>query len=229
MISTNASNDVAAGDAVVAAPCCDASANGGIEPCTPANAPRAAIHTLLDRDISETELQENTRWVSQPALATKRCDRRILLFMVSGELLAVPATGVSRVIAPIPVARIPHRSNSVVRGLGSVGGELVLVADLANLLQLPPPVETSRPEATKRRRMIVVGPERDRWAFQVDDSLGVDSFDQSTFLSPPITIEQAVVHYADAIVPVSRDERGDRYATLLDIQSLISNLRRLLS
>ncbi len=229
MISIYPTVAVAVGDAAVTAPSPEALSSGTSEACPVENAPRAAIHTLLDRDISETELLENTRWVSQPVLATKRCDRRILLFMISGELLAVPATGVSRVIAPIPVARIPHRSNSVVRGLGSVGGELVLVADLANLLQLPPPVETSRPEATKRRRMIVVGPERDRWAFQVDDSLGVDSFDQSTFLSPPITIEQAVVHYADAIVPVSRDERGDRYATLLDIQSLISNLRRLLS
>jgi chemotaxis signal transduction protein len=201
-----------------------------------AHAPSAqrAIRELLDRPISDEALRENTTWVSQAVDLERRRTTGVLLFQLGNETLGLRASHVARVVVPVPLARVPHKPSEVLLGLACINGEMVVAADLARMLEVP----LDGANDVRRQRFLVCGPERDRWALPVTAVHGVTSFDPSTFRAPPITVGQAVIHYAEAIVPVTDDhalegaqpERGgERLATLLSLELLLGNLRRLLS
>ncbi len=128
---------------------------------------------------------------------------------------------VARVQPEAPVHRIPHRSNDVIRGLCNIDGELVLTAALERLLQIStdaPPADDNAD--SDQRRMVVIGEQGERWAFAVDAVLVVDRFEAETLRALPVTVERALVHYTESLVPFA-----DGQAAVLDSKRLVSGLQ----
>ena len=183
------------------------------------NVAGGAILRLLDRPLSSEDLRDATERVARlPEVADKDI-ARLLVFQVGDELLACETLQVAQVVLAASVHRVPFRTNKIVRGLCSLGGELLLCADLARLLELGEQAGTAAP-ATSERRMIVLGDERNRWVVEVDVVGGVTSVPQSSIRRPPITVDAAGERYTKGLVTLK-----GRVAALLDIERILSGFQ----
>ena len=120
-----------------------------------------AIQRLLDQPLSSEELRDATERVARPLQPPEKKVLRLLVFRLHDQPFAVEARYVLKVTRAAEVHRIPHRTNTIVRGLCHLDGELLLCADLANLLELelrPDQVSSSEASvagAVDSRRMVV--------------------------------------------------------------------------
>ena len=178
-----------------------------------------AILRLLDRPLSSDDLREATDRVARPPEIAEKDVVRLLVFQVGDELLACESLQVSQVVLAAAVHRIPHRTNKIVRGLCSVGGELLLCADLARLLDLNEPTATAVP-LQRQRQMIVLGEERNRWVVEVDAVAGVTSVPLNSIRKPPITVDAAAARYTKGLVRLDR-----RVSALLDVERILSGFQ----
>jgi chemotaxis signal transduction protein len=194
---------------------------------TPGTAPDAATHAsailrLLDRPIGQAELDAGTALAARPEDAGRGQAIRLLLFRIGDEAAAIPAKQLRRVTPLARPSPIPHRSSRVLRGICNIRGEIVLCADLHRLLGLPDRVETAVPQETSAdpRRMVVIGPPDNSWAFEVDALLGVESVDPASFRAPPITVEYSLGDFTLGVTEI-----GGRSVTILDGERLLGGFK----
>jgi chemotaxis-related protein WspD len=96
----------------------------------------------------------------------------VLLFQLGGLRLALP-TRVASAIAPVlHIARIPHRSGTVLLGVAAFRGEILPCCSLTRILDLPAPTEQT---STAGRTLILEEAAGRRWAVPIDGVLGVRS------------------------------------------------------
>ena len=163
-----------------------------------------AILQLLDRPVSDADLAAGADLAAQPAAARGTRRMGLLMFRVGDESAAVPATLLRRVT---PIARtrpIPHVRTGVLRGICNIRGELLLCADLHRLLGLPPRKnpESTANESSDRRRMVVLGPADNSWAFEVDAIISIAYIDPAGIRPAPVTVEFAMGSYTSGLVMV---------------------------
>jgi chemotaxis-related protein WspD len=148
-----------------------------------------------------------------------------LVFRVGEELLALDALHVREVHRPARVHRMPGRSNDVFLGIASFRGELVLCASLRALLGIEPAPAPAGERGRDVARMVVV--ERrgaERWAFRVDEVLGVRREDSAHVLPAQVTVAKSSVHFTNGLV-----DFGDARAARLDADRLFAGFLRSLS
>lgn len=184
----------------------DATASGG------------AILRLLDKPIGPADLDAGTALAARPLDARHAQSIRLLIFRIGEESAALPAERLRRVTPLARPSPVPNRTSRVLRGICNIRGEIVLCADLHRLLGLPSRVEPVVPQepSADRRRMIVVGPPDNSWAFEVDALLGIESVDPATFRAPPVTVEYSLGEYTLGVTDV-----GGRCVTVLDCERLL--------
>ena len=91
----------------------------------------------------------------------------ILLFQLGPLRLALPTKVASAVSPVLHIARIPHRSGTVLLGLVAFRGEILPCCSLARLLDVAP-------TATGAARMLILQESHGRlWAVPVDAVLGI--------------------------------------------------------
>jgi chemotaxis-related protein WspD len=96
----------------------------------------------------------------------------ILLFQLGELRLALP-THVASAVAPVlHIARIPHRSGTVLLGVAAFRGEILPCCSLSRILDLPVSTEQV---ATAGRTLILDESSGRRWAVPIDGVLGVRS------------------------------------------------------
>jgi chemotaxis signal transduction protein len=106
--------------------------------------------------------------VSAATLATRAGS--ILLFQVGDLRLALP-TRVAFAVAPVlHIARIPHRSGTVLLGVAAFRGEVLPCCSLTRILDLPG--SATQTSATGRTLILEESAGR-RWAVPIDGVLGV--------------------------------------------------------
>lgn len=172
----------------------------------PASAPAAngeAILRLLNRPVPAADVEANSRLAAHPGDPASGQSARFLLFRIDEESAALPARVLRRVT---PVARpipIPHRTTGVLRGVCNIRGELVLCGDLRRLLGLPARDGAPRPDqSADLRRMVVLGPADDSWAFEVDALLGVESVDPGAFRAAPVTVGYSIADFTTGVADI---------------------------
>ena len=178
----------------------------------------AAIQRLLDKPLSIGDLREHTRRVATPLQIAEKDLVRLLVFQMGEELMAWKAFEVHQVTRATRVHRIPHRSNTIIRGLCNLDGTLMLCADLARLLELS--VNNGPSKENEQPWMIVLGDEKNRWAVEVDSVKGVVTVPQHAFRRPPITVNASLACYTTNLVPFDQGT-----AALLDMQRVVSGFQ----
>lgn len=182
-----------------------------------------AMGRLLDRVLSAEDLALQTREVAASVEPEQGDRASVLVVEVGGERFGLPGSLVRRVVPPAAVHRIPHRSNSVLRGLCNLGGQLLLTGSLEALMELAPASGTA---AT--RRMLILADPAGAWAVEVDRVHGVVMVERTQFRDPPATVRAARDRFSDRLFPDPFTERGDRIA-LLDAERLLQGLARSLA
>jgi chemotaxis signal transduction protein len=131
----------------------------------PAKAKRTAT-SLFDRPLPPGYRDELRTALAERPLEQKTQAGSVLLMMLGGVGFALP-TRVAAAIAPtLHIARIPHRSGTVLLGLAAFRGDLLPCASLARLLGLE-----ARPGGTARTLILEESPSR-RWATPIDAVIG---------------------------------------------------------
>lgn len=151
-------------------------------------------------------------------------DRAAVLFRLGNQWLALGPDELAEVHPWVPVRRVPGRTNTILRGLVSLRGQLHLCADLHALLGVAFEAPQGLPGRAPRgaqARLLVVGPESDRWTFEVDEVCGVESYASRDMLPPQSTVAKALVHITDGVIPL-----GGRLAAHIAPDRLLDSLRR---
>lgn len=195
----------------------------------------AAGRILLEREFSaEMGQQASLRYALPTADSTKRQGTSFTVFRVGSEWLAVPTRMIERVGDPVPVRRIPHRSNPVLRGMGNFFGEIELVVSLEALLGIEStaqsePLARGRKQGRPIPRMLLLGREAGKIAFVVAEVLGTWRQDEGQMGAVPSTLARTLLRYVHATmaVPVGETDasaRGDGVQRKLSVGVLDMSL-----
>jgi chemotaxis-related protein WspD len=178
----------------------------------------ARMRALLDRPLAAADIAESTALVAAPAEARGGATRSLLMFRSGDETLAIDAAAAHRVVRASVVRRVPHRSNEVFAGIANVGGDLLPVARLGTALGIG--------ASGTGTHFIVIGPVSQRWAFGVDEVLGVRRIDDATLLPPPATVRHAADGCTAHLVALEAERA---HASVLDATRLALLFARSLS
>ncbi len=197
------------------------------------------MRELFAKPLSEADLDAATKALASPIVEAGLDRTSLLLVECGGERMAFRAADVARVIANAPRHRVPHRSNSVFRGIANHEGELLLCFALERALglgsttapaaasspapsrsPLPSPAPSRSPlpspaADTPSRPLVVIEESRRRWAIEVDRIFGVEDLDAAELRSPPLTLSAAHSGCTDSLARV-----GGREVIVLDAQAL---------
>ncbi|MBS7539517.1 chemotaxis protein CheW [Ancylobacter lacus] len=198
----------------------DGNATAGAEGGTGAPAAGAAGR-LLDRPLPPGYREEWTRHFARrmdedvPVAEAAR-ERRVLVFRLADEWLALPAEVVQEITEPRPVHSLPHRDNALVLGIVNVRGELLVQVSLATLLGIGP--RRSRPAGERTPafpRLVVIGGGGHRTAFAADEVHGLHTAAAKDVLDLPATVGKASSAFAAAIIAWNGTTVGELDARLV--------------
>jgi chemotaxis-related protein WspD len=142
--------------------------------------PALSAASLFERPLPPGYRDELQTLVAAPAAEITRRTGSLLLFQLGDLRLALP-TRVASAIAPVlHIARIPHRSGTVLLGVAAFRGEIMPCCSLARILDLPQTQQRSSEEddsipteSPTARTLILEEATGRRWAVPIDGVLGV--------------------------------------------------------
>ena len=163
----------------------------------------AAGQQLFEREAPPEYLDEWTRQLAEVDAATATETRRLLVFRIGPEWLALDARAVVEVVEPRRIHRVPHRTDRLLLGLANIRGELQLCISLARVAgdrlgrrsRSPSP---PRPPG-RRQRLLVAEQDQNRWVFPVDEVEGVHRIPAGAMENLPHTVERSPRYYSQAL------------------------------
>lgn len=196
-----------------------------------------AARAFFDRPAPPGYLADWTRQLAREDESTGDDARRVLIFRLGGEWLALDVRALAEVTDVRPVHRIPHRTDDLLVGLVNIRGQLHPCASMHALLGVAP--ETDRPEdeaggdraakgpsdgAARRAqpRLVVVQDGVESWAFEADEVLHVRTIPVAWLGVVPATVARAADSFSRALF-----ERDGRTVGLLDEGRVLAALRSL--
>ena len=154
----------------------------------------------LDRVLPDDDRQAWTRHYAGPRPDTRRPACAVLVFRVGAEWLALPAASIKEVSEPI--LTLPRRRAGGALGLVNLHGDLIVHVSLAQLLEIDAREPLSGAGAARAvRRLVVVGDEIRRLAFDVDEVSQLHRYDPSELRHVPSTLPRSVVSYVAGVLP----------------------------
>jgi chemotaxis-related protein WspD len=176
-----------------------------------------AGRTLLDQPAPTGYLDE---WAAELADSEPEVDAAtvsVVIFRVGDERFALPTAAFAEAVERRPVHRIPHRGGGVLLGVANIGGELQLCVSLAALLG----IAAAPTGSGVRPRLAVIEHDGERWAFPVDELIGVRRIAERDLAAPPATIARDAAALTQAVFG-----DGASQVAFLDVEPLCAALRK---
>jgi len=126
---------------------------------------------LFDRPLPPGYRDELRALVADQPAPPPRRTGSILIFRLGELRLALPTRVASAVAPVLHIARIPHRSGTVLLGLASFRGEILPCCSLSRILDIPSTADQTQ-SVTARTLILEEAPGR-LWAVPIDGVLGV--------------------------------------------------------
>jgi chemotaxis-related protein WspD len=147
---------------------------------------------LLDRDVPEDSLREQTAHVAARERLINRGTKSIVIFRIGVEWLGLATDVFQEVAEECQVHTLPHRRDGILSGLVNVRGELLLCVALGTLLGLEPSLERTETERKMLRpHLLVCNRKGDRLAFSVAEIFGIHRFNPENLRDVPATLAKA--------------------------------------
>jgi chemotaxis-related protein WspD len=144
--------------------------------------------TLFDREMPGDYRRELSEELAQVVSAVVEDAVSVLVFRAASEWFALPSA-VFQEVAPYQKAYfVPFRSGELLAGLVNVNGELLLCVSLEAALGIPID-EKAAPDG--KPRLCVVRAGRERFAFGVDEALGVRRISAGRLQPVPATLAKS--------------------------------------
>jgi len=156
----------------------------------------SAAARLLDREIPEGYLDENTEIVSAQKHVVEAGIKSVVVFRLGLEWLSLSTDIVQEVAERSGIHKLPHHINGNLHGLINVRGELLLCVALEVLLGLERPSEADRPNnQVTGEHLLVCNRGGDKLAFFVSEVHGVYRFHPREMKEVPATVSGAAATY----------------------------------
>lgn len=171
---------------------------------------------LLDRPLPAGYREE---WALRFAEGAEDRDaaqeiQRIIVFRLGAEWLGLPTEICHEVAELRRVHSVPHRRNGVVQGIVNVRGELLISISLAELLGTEVSASPGGPTGSQRR-LLVIGREDHRVAFEVDEVHGIHAYREQDSSPVPATIGKSAATLTTSMVAWQGRAVGCLEATML--------------
>lgn len=181
----------------------------------------SAASALLDQFLPDGEVEERSASFSERKQNHAQEAQSAIVFRLSSEWLALPASCVLEVSEPHPIHSLPNHSVDAVLGVVNIRGELLVCVSLAKLLGLSQ--ETKRPTNARNiyPRLLVITGEGGRLVLPVDEVHGLHRFDPAKLKPLPFTAANAAMRFTTALLPWNHHMVG-----CLDDQLLVYTVNR---
>lgn len=174
--------------------------------------------TLFDREMPEDYRHEVSQEFAAAAVAVAEETESVLVLRVGSEWFALRTQVFDDISAYQRPYVLPFRSGALLAGLVNVNGELLLCISLEAALGLQPEEKT---KPSGRSRLCVVGNGRERFAFGVDQILGLRRVPCLRLQPVPVTLAKSPCAQA-----ISCFEVDGRNVGLIDEKRLFDSLNR---
>ncbi len=152
---------------------------------------RLAGRQLLDRPMPDDYRTGLTQRLAEKPPARQTDTLRFLVFRVASVWLALPSSCFEQTLSPVPIVRVPARSNRHFLGLVNTHGELQLCFTLEHFIG-PDPDEVAVVQSTRAfARLLVVRLQGQRWVFSADEVLGTIETPRAVLQKLPANIEKS--------------------------------------
>ena len=122
---------------------------------------------LFEHPLPEGYRDELKELMSADLPASPRGSGSLLVFQLGPMRLALPTRIAAAVAPPLHIARVPHRSGTVLLGLVAFRGEILPCCSLTRLLDVP------QAQAAYGRTLILQESPTRRWAVPIDAVIGI--------------------------------------------------------
>jgi len=179
-----------------------------------------AGRSLFDREVPGEFLDEWTRNITSVKEPETRDAFSVIVFRVAGEWLALKTVYLQETTNPRPVHSVPFRTNKVFRGLVNINGELLLCVSVGDLTEAAKG-EQAPAESTAAKRMLVINKQGERYAFSVEEILGIYRISVGDLQKPPVTLTRSPSGVVETVFDLN-----DRKVGLLGEEKLLHALKR---
>jgi len=176
---------------------------------------------LLEREPPPDYVNDWTALLSRSNQATLIKTESILAFRVGDEFLAIAVSLIKEIVEMGRMHRVPHKHNSVIKGLVSIRGELKLCVSIGGLLGIKKgELEYfDRHRIRYSERLVVIVKGDDEFVFPVSEVIGIRRVDPSALQNAPSTISNSMSSYISGIYKID-----DGYIGRLDEDKLFTGL-----
>jgi chemotaxis-related protein WspD len=151
----------------------------------------AAGRQMLERTVPADYRDEWTKRFAQPKQAAETRSDSALLFRLGDEWLAIDSRCVSEVAKMHQIHSIPHRSDTLVKGLVNIRGTLKLCVSLGSILHLGKGCEPHTTDHEILERMILIEDDDHSFVFPVSEVEGIIHYANQQVRALPATLAQA--------------------------------------
>jgi chemotaxis-related protein WspD len=157
-----------------------------------------AAHRLLDRPVPAEYRREWTAHFAEKEKLSAPARTSAVLFRIGNEWLAFPTEAFQEVAERRQVHSLPHRRESIVRGLVNIRGELLICISLGRLLG----IEERALEADDCplcERFMAIAWDGSRFVFPVGEVHGVERFHLEELREPPAALARSSARHAQGV------------------------------
>jgi chemotaxis-related protein WspD len=144
--------------------------------------------TLFDREMLEDYRREVSEELAAATTAAAEDTVSVVIFRIGSEWFALRTIVFHEIAVSQKAYVLPFRSGGILAGMVNVNGELLLCVSLQAALGLPP---EAKKEPGGRLRLCVVGAGHERFAFGVNEILGVRRVSSASLRTVPVTLAKS--------------------------------------
>jgi len=175
------------------------------------NCPRyeSAGRNLLDREPPGNYIEELTEMIARPETKKDGLQKSVMVFRLGSEWLSLPVNLFVELTRPLPIRRVPHRSNSVFLGLVSIRGDIQMCFSAGNLLGVQSAeAGKTTPASGMLLRFCFVSKHGRKWAFPVDEVCGLYNYAENEVQPVPVNVAKTMQKYTVGIIDVNKRQTG---------------------
>ncbi|HED19876.1 MAG TPA: chemotaxis protein CheW [Gammaproteobacteria bacterium] len=181
----------------------------------------AAGRRMLERPVPAAYRQEWTERFAHVKHNHQDSSRSVLLFRLGDEWLALDSMFINEITPIRAIHSLPHRGNSLVKGLVNIRGELKICISIGSLLQLEKARESYTTDHEILERMIFISKDGQSFVIPVSEVHGIFHYADSALQTAPATVAKSRHSYTSGILSWE-----DRHVGVLDHELLFYALIR---
>ncbi len=181
----------------------------------------AAGRQMLERPVPVAYRQEWTERFTHVKHNRGEASRSVLLFRLGDEWLAIGSMFVNEITPMRTIHSLPHRNDSLVKGLVNIRGELKICVSIGSLLQLEKARESYTTDHEILERMIFISKDEQSFVVPVSEVHGVFHYTDNALQATPATVAKSRHSYTSGILGWD-----NRHVGVLDHELLFYALAR---